>query len=235
MKPRKLFLCVLLPLFLLFLFLAGVSFCAAKLIDETAITSRNPAPLDFMSTMTAMQSLNRSIQQAAHQPAGSETVLELTEPEMNALLSNSSMLSATAAQAPQELKNSRLELSKGVFTLLYPYDLGGNTPFGRFINLRIRFYAEVVNGELNVRIVSCHAGAFPLPRAAVQNVLEKQLDKEYRGSPAEKVVRAGVASLKTEKGKFILRVRPYELIQAADRQFSGGNPRIRKTLERIAR
>ena len=120
MKPRKLFLCVLLPLFLLFLFLAGVSFCAAKLIDETAITSRNPAPLDFMSTMTAMQSLNRSIQQAAHQPAGSETVLELTEPEMNALLSNSSMLSATAAQAPQELKNSRLELSKGVFTLLYP-------------------------------------------------------------------------------------------------------------------
>ena len=229
MKLRKLFLCVLLPLFVLFLFLAGVTFCAAKLIDETAVTSQNPAPLDFMSTMTAMQSLNRSVQEAARKPAGSETVLELTEAEVNA------MLSATATQAPQELKNCRLELSKGIFTLLYPYDLGRNTPFGRFINLRIRFYAEVTNGELNVQIVSCHAGAFPVPRTAVQNVLEKQLDKEYRGSSAEKAVRAGVISLKTEKGKFILRVRPYELIQTADREFSNGTPRIRKTLERIAR
>ena len=235
MKLRKLFLCVLLPLFVLFLFLAGVTFCAAKLIDETAVTSQNPAPLDFMSTMTAMQSLNQSVQEAARKPAGSETVLELTEAEVNALLANTSMLSATATQAPQELKNCRLELSKGIFTLLYPYDLGRNTPFGRFINLRIRFYAEVTNGELNVQIVSCHAGAFPVLRTAVQNVLEKQLDKEYRGSSAEKAVRAGVISLKTEKGKFILRVRPYELIQTADREFCNGTPHIRKTLERIAR
>lgn len=234
MKLRKLFLCVLLPLFVLFLFLAGVTVCAAKLIDETAVTSQNPAPLDFMSTMTAMQSLNRSIQEAVRKPAG-ETVLELTEAEVNALLANASMFSATAPQAPQELKNCRLELSKGIFTLLYPYDLGRNTPFGRFINLRIRFYAEVTNGELNVQIVSCHAGAFPVSRAAVQNVLEKQLDKEYRGTSAEKVIRAGVISLKTEKGKFILRVRPHELIQTADGEFSNGTPHIRKTLERIAR
>ncbi len=234
MKLRKLFLCVLLPLFVLFLFLAGVTVCAAKLIDETAVTSQNPAPLDFMSTMTAMQSLNRSIQEAVRKPAG-ETVLELTEAEVNALLANASMFSATAPQAPQELKNCRLELSKGIFTLLYPYDLGRNTPFGRFINLRIRFYAEVTNGELNVQIVSCHAGAFPVSRAAVQNVLEKQLDKEYRGTSAEKVIRAGVISLKTEKGKFILRVRPHKLIQTADGEFSNGTPRIRKTLERIAR
>ena len=154
MKLRKLFLCVLLPLFVLFLFLAGVTFCAAKLIDETAVTSQNPAPLDFMSTMTAMQSLNRSVQEAARKPAGSETVLELTEAEVNALLANTSMLSATATQAPQELKNCRLELSKGIFTLLYPYDLGRNTPFGRFINLRIRhLFISVKIGNLGILLL----------------------------------------------------------------------------------
>ena len=67
-------------------------------------------------------------------------------------------------------------------------------------------------------------------------MIGKKMREQYSGTPAERIVRAGIVSLTMEEEKAVLRYRPYELIEAADRDFnSDGQPRIRETLRRLVR
>lgn len=240
MTFRKLALYVLLPLFLLLLLLTAGSICAAMLLDQMPITSKLASSLDFTPMMTGMRSVNRSIYSALRQPAGKEEVLELTEREFNALLTgtagNPFAASLVRIRLPDEMKKGRLVLENGVFSFFYPYDIQRDTPFGRFINIRCRFRLSIRDGELEIRVLSCKAGAFTVPEAKVQSMIGKKLRERYSGTPAERIVRAGIVSLTMKEEKAVLRYRPYELIEAADREYSsGGRSRIRETLRRLVR
>ena len=240
MTFRKLVFYVLLPLFLLLLLLTAGSVCAAMLLDEMPITSKLASSLDFTPMMTGMRSVNRSIYSALRQPPGKEEVLELTEREFNALLAgtagNPFAASLVRIRLPDEVKNGRLVLEDGVFNFFYPYDIQRDTPFGRYINIRCRFRLSIRNGEPEIRILSCKAGTLPVSEARVQSIIGKKMREQYSGTPAERIVRAGIVSLTMEEEKAVLRYRPYELIEAADWEFnSDGQPRIRETLRRLVR
>ncbi len=240
MTFRKLVLYVFLPLFLAVILLTIGSILAAMLLDESPITAQIPSSLDFTPMMTGMRTVNQSLYSALSQPPGKEQILELTEREFNALIAgsvnNPFAASLINVRLPDELKNGRLELESGVFTLLYPYDIQMDTPFGRFINIRCKFQLEIQRGVPVIRILSCKAGAFSIPGSKVQKTVEQKMEERYFGKSADKIIREGVVSLKMINEKAILRYRPYELIETADRIYNpDGSRRIRQTIRRMVR
>lgn len=238
MSVRKLVLYILLPLFAVVLLLTACSVVAVMLLDESPITAQIATSPDFIPMMTGMRTIQENIRSAVKQGPGTERTLELTEREFNALLAGSigNPFTASFLRIPEEMKRGRLELENGIFIFLYPYDIGRDTPFGRFLNLRCRFRFSIDGGRATVTVLECKAGAFSVPRGRVQEFVERKMKECYFRKPVEQVVREGVVSWRTERERAILCYRPFELIEAADRVWNpDGSRKIRRTLEKIAR
>ena len=242
MRKRYLVLSILGGVALLLLILLSVLLGLA--MDRTSATAK-PPKADFPSMISGMRKLNRQMSRITRAPYGTETQLTFSEAEFNAI-SNSifgntfaaALLGGNTARPllPQKLLNTRLELKNGIFRLIYTYDTGKNTPFGRYLNLNCRFNAQVENGTLQLKILSCDAGAFPVPDGLAQHYADRLLEQKFKGSPMEKILSEGVIQLRTEEEKLILRYRPQELVDAADKAcFGSANNKIRRFLDHYGR
>lgn len=229
---------------ILLLLLVLLSILLGLAMDRTSATGK-PPKVDFPAMISGMQKLNRQMSEMTKRPYGTEKQITLTEAEFNAI-SNAvfgntfaaALLGSNASRAnlPKNLLNARLELKDGIFRLTYTYDTGKNTPFGRYLNLYCRFNARIENGTIQLKILSCDAGDFPIPDGLAQHYADRMLEQKVKGSPAEKIISEGVVRVLAEEGKITLRYRPQELVDAADRAcFGTANNKIRRFLNHYGR
>ena len=242
MRNRYVVLSILGGAVLLLLILLSVLLGLA--MDRTSATAK-PPKVDFPSMISGMRKLNRQMSEMTKQPYGTEKQLTFSEAEFNAV-SNAvfgntfaaALLGGNTARPllPQELLNTRLSLENGIFRLIYTYDTGKNTPFGRYLNLNCRFDARVENGTLRLKILSCDAGAFPVPDGLAQHYADRLLERKFKGSPMERLLSEGVIHLRAEEGKLKLRYRPQELVDAADKAcFGSADNKVRRFLNHYGR
>jgi len=225
---------------ILILLLASVLTGLVMVFDRKAEVP--PRQADMASVFSGVQKINRQLRRIANDPPGRVRELALTEAEANALadsfLTNPFAVSLIGGvrSVPAELKRTRFELRDGILHVFYAHDTGTGTPFGRYVNLKIRMRASVENGAPVFEILSCRAGSFPVPAGIAANVLNDILRKNYSGKPADRIVRDGVVSLNAKDGKLILKYHPKELIDTADTVFYGSSDnRIRRFLTSYGR
>ena len=90
------------------------------------------------------------------------------------------------------------------------------------------------NGILKWDILSFRIGDLPLPAALVRSYANRHFQRKFRGSPAETILAEGIVLLEADRtGNLVLRYRPRETVDAADRVcFGSANNRIRQFLNR---
>lgn len=226
------------------LILVLLSILLGLAMDRTSATAK-PPKVDFPAMISGMRTLNRQMSGMTKQPYGTEKQMVLSEAEFNAITSAifgntfaAALLGGNAGKAilPKELLNTRLEVKDGIFRLTYTYDTGKNTPFGRYLNIFCNFNTRIENGALQLKILSCDAGDFPIPDALAQHYADRLLEQKFKGSPMEKIISAGIIRFLAEDGKLTLRYRPQELVDAADQAFFGSKKnKIRRFLNHYGR
>ena len=240
MRKRCLVLSILAGTLLLLLALAVV--LLALVLDPTSPVRKSKGT-DFLSMLSIMRKLNQEMTSIANAPPGIERTLTLTESEFNALAGSlfGNFFAASLpirnngkALLPKEWRNTLLELRDGIFHLTWTRDTGRKTPFGSCLNLFCRFTVRVENGILKWDILSFRIGDLPLPAALVRSYANRHFQRKFRGSPAETILAEGIVLLEADRtGNLVLRYRPRETVDAADRVcFGSANNRIRQFLNR---
>ncbi len=182
-------------------FLANV-FDREPVSMETSIP--DPGALESASTKLMEGLGNQSFTSVLGLTKPAESVLILSEDEVNAVISSSlSMYQTmdTGGESPGKPSALDIEFRDGVFDVKMSFDTGLWTPFGSYINGRIKAVPEIKNGHIHVRTVSCSAGGFEIDPARADDYFEKIIPKIEEDETGRALLKL-VVSMKV-RGKYL--------------------------------
>ena len=129
------------------------------------------------------------------------------------------------------VQNSKNQSLDGAFVVFDIETTGFSPAKNKIIEIGA---VRVENGILKWDILSFRIGDLPLPAALVRSYANRHFQRKFRGSPAETILAEGIVLLEADRtGNLVLRYRPRETVDAADRVcFGSANNRIRQFLNR---
>ena len=141
--------------------------------------------------------------------------IQYEEDEFNYIIRNvlfSNILNQAGATGGIRItaKRTSLILKDGVFHLKYIMETPGN-PFGKYLNLHFIIKLTIKDGMEHLEILSAKAGPLNIPKFLVDPEVNKILDKHYRGTSQEKLVRDCIIDLQTDEKGISAEYRPYVL------------------------
>jgi hypothetical protein len=231
-KKRWLIGCGIIVAGLLFLLAIGIGLAA-----WVASAVFDPAPMEIPTEMAdpaALMTASQKIQSAAMagildaNPTLSQDtptlLLELTGPEVNALLMTGMGLQQGMAVAEKgaaaERMDCRFEAGEFIFRVSKRMNL--KTPFGEWVNVSATFVPEIRDGHLFVTLTGCRLGQFPAPLGKIQKRLSVSDIPEFEQSRNGQLVLRLIDRLETTDDGVAVRYRPQAVTEILTETGAGG-------------
>ena len=199
--------------------LATVLLVADTLLDHKAfpLSNRTPNGKDLESALRKLDTFTKTRQGKKRDwtavvsefLTNPEQTVSLNKKEVNALI-DAGLVEAHAKAAAEHSdalladaffdgKRFHLKVSKNVAD-----DIGGDTPFGHFINISMLCDISVTDNHFHLKVRSLKIGAIPISERWYADGLAKQL-ADFEKTPDGKKTLSIIRSLKTENNALTLR------------------------------
>ena len=201
---------IVLTLICLGLLLYGVSETVSHFPDKKTME-----PLNYQAWFSA----NRKTKKELNYITGNskdrniERTVEFSKDELNSYLYMSvNANNAYNYQQQQKFLIEYVNFSGNEFVAYLSLFLDYNTPFGNVVNLKIKFIPEIINDNLELKILDMKVGRYSLPSDVVNYLLRKNKSSIMTNKYVISLLQA-VKLFKVENSSVIIKYVPAKLLQ----------------------